>query len=648
MEDDDHSGRTADERLADLVVDRWKRADQSLAEDRRHYWLNYAFYCGHQWIAWDTRRNVVVNFSTVAGDDTSRVRITANKMRERINQLLGRFTQRNLAFEGQPSASDDATINGARLGEAILEDQRTTQGWEGVREETVFNALMGATAAVVVEWDTKATANLWVDSKTSDVKGEGNAKLIPLSIAEFSLQPGTRRAEDAVWWVGCTAVPPAQAKAKYGLKWTPDADASSSYSPLQRDMMHDRGVDRAADLCAVYVMYERPNPGSEEGRKVAVINGKVVAQGKWDFPFTDRLNIEVFHQQRLPMRWTGTTIVTDARPIQLIYNQALSSIVEAAKLCGNPRLLVPIGALDDETELTDEMGEIVRYYQEMGELKYLQAPDIPVWLRELPVQCEDMLDGILHTHAVSRGEAPGDRNSGLALSILAEKNDTPLGPMARSQANGWSSVGSMVLKLYEARASKKRQAVVRSEDGVANRMEWNGQRLQGQTTVLVPLDATLPASRTATHALLANLAAQFPQLAASLDTGNLLRVMDIPGTRILGEINDADVAFATRENHLMASGEPRVPRMWDDHAKHLAEHNRYRKSKSYDGLTDEGKEIFRLHLEGHQRMVEEELQNQARLNALNPGFAGMPQADAPIGSAVPPDAKSAGALGMAS
>ena len=43
------------------------------------------------------------------------------------------------------------------------------------------------------------------------------------------------------------------------------------------------------------------------------------------------------------------------------------------------------------------------------------------------------------------GEAPGDRNSGLALSILAEKDETPLGPMAMNQQRGWQSIAEMVL-----------------------------------------------------------------------------------------------------------------------------------------------------------------------------------------------------------
>jgi hypothetical protein len=636
------------QKLADLVMARWQACDRSLAEERRDFWLNYAFYTGHQWIGWDKRRNVVVNFSQMAGDDASRVRITINIVRERVNQLIGRFTQRNLTFEGQPTAADDATINGARLGESILEDQRNEQGWEGVREEEVFNTLMGGTSAVALEWDSSAKANLWTDAQTNDVKGEGNVKLVPLSIAEFSLQPGSRRVPDAFWWVGCTAVPPKQAKSFYELSWLPKPDASASYSPLQRTLLTERGVDSTTDLTAVYVYYERPNKACPEGRKAVVINGKLVREGKWDFPFTDRLNIEVFHQQRLPMRWTGSTIMKDARGIQVSYNQAWSSIIEAAKLAGNILLMVPKGSFDDDSSITDEQGEIVEYepWDNGHKPYYLAPPELPRWLTSMPDQLEAKMDGVLHTHAVSRGEAPGDRNSGLALSILAEKNDTPLGPMARGQANGWGRIGSLVLEMYAKKATAKRVSVVRSEDGVPHRMEWNGERLRGQTTVIVPLDSALPQSKVATQALLANMAAQFPALQASLTSDVLLRVMDMPGTKLLTQVADANVAFAQRENYLMAAGEPREPRPWDDHAKHFSEHNRYRNSASYDAMDETGKQIFELHMQAHQRLIEEEALKQAKLNAINPGFAGLPQANAPIGSAVPLDQQAAAAAAL--
>ncbi len=626
------------DKTAQLVLSRWKEGDKVLLEDRRNYWLNYAFYAGHQWVTWDPNRSVVQNFAPALGTDTMRVRLTINKIQERAGQLMGRLLQRNLAFESMPTAADDATLEGARLAEAVIEAERMDGDWESIREEALFGAFMGGTSAVALEWDGSAGKQLWKDAQTNKIVGTGSIKLTPLSIAEFSLEAGSRREADARYWTGCTAVPPKQVKAHYNLSWTPDADASQQYSPLQREILGARGSASGGELTAVYVMYERPNSECEAGRRVVVVNNRVVAQDKWPFPFKDRLNIRVFRQIRVPQRWTGLTVFSAARAPQIAYNQIRSAIVEHAKLAGNARLMVPKGSFDDDTVLTDEPGEIIEYWADQGQQpQYLSPPQLPRWLTSEADRLEAELDGILMSHAVSRGMAPGDRNSGLALSILAEKNDTPLGPMSRDQANGWGEIGSLALEILQAKATESRTAIITTDGGVPRKLQWNGAKLRGQTQVSVPLDATLPQSRMATQAMLTNLAGSFPQFAEQLSTGTLARVLDMPGSKLIAEVVDDDAARAIRENDLLSVGEVTMPERWHDHARHISEHNRFRNSNAFEGSPEEVKELFAAHIEAHQRLIEEEAVSQAELNQIQPGFGALPQANNPVGSAVPPD-----------
>lgn len=623
---------------ADLVLKRWEKAGRTLIEERRNFQLNSAFYEGYQWVAWDNKSNSVVNFSQLQGGDDTRVRLKINKIQERVNQLMGRFCQRVLAFEGQPNAADDATINGARLSEAVLEASHLEQDWESVREDEVFAAIMGGTSAVAAEWDPQAEAvGIGEESASGQVTNTGDVKLTAYAITEFAVETGSRSWHDARWWIGARGRPPAQVKAQYGLDWMPKPDASGAYSPLQREIAIGRGQANTKDLCIVYTLYEKPNAAAPKGRHLVVINEKVVVDEPWPFPFK-HLNLWVFRQVKVPMRWTGITICSEARAPQIAYNAVRSAIIEHAKMSGNARMIVPQGAFDDDAELTDEAGEIVHYWpgENGAKPEWMAPPQLPRWLTSEPDRIESELDGILHTHAVSRGESTGSRDSGLALSILAEKNDTPLGPMAHDQAQGWSTLGTMVLKIYEAKVPGPRKVVQVGESGVPHTFEWNGKRLQGQTRVIVPLDATMPTSRAATQAMLANMAAQFPQLAQALSVPMLTKVMDLPGSKVLSQIADPDVAWSHRENELIAAGEPRIPMPWEDHAAHMAEHNAFRKSKAYDAADEHVKQIFQAHLDAHQRLIEEEAQSQAKLNAINPGFAGLPQANEPIGSAVPP------------
>ena len=634
------------DKTANEVLERWQKADRVLTEDRRNYWLNYAFYTGNQWVWWDPVRNIVQNALPSTAYETDRVRLTINKIQERINQLIGRFTDKPIVFEPLPTAADDSTLSGAKLGGYVLEAAKLECGWESIRRENIFNVLMGGTSAICVEWDGQSGEQLMVNQMNSDVVGTGEVTLSPLSIAEFSVTPGSRRWSDAPWWVGCTAVPPEQAQEHYNMGKKPSADAGSTYSPLQRSMLEQRGVDVDSELTAVYVMYERPNRKNETGKRAVVINGKTVFEGEWNLP-DEKLNLQVFRQTSVPMKWTGTTIATAARAPQIAYNAVFSTIVEHAKLAGNVRLLVPFGALPDETHLTDEPGEVVNYYAVDNQRPdYMRPPELPRWLTNLPPELEGQLDGILHSHAVSRGMAPGDRNSGLALSILAEKNDTPLGPMARDQAEGWGEIGSKVLGLYGSKAMEIRKKVVFTDTGVPIPFEWNGQRLHGQTRVTVPLDSVVPSNKSATQAMLTNLAQAFPGFGAMIDNDKLIRMLDLPGSKTLSEILDHHIKRSQKENDLMSVGEVILPEQWEDHAKHMAEHNRFRDTDAYRYAPQDIRQMVDAHIQAHQRLIEEEAVRQAELNAIQPGFAGLPQAEEPLGSAVPPDWASLQGQGM--
>ena len=65
---------------------------------------------------------------------------------------MAKAMQRKLVFEVLPSASDDASIRGARLGENIL---RPAPGhdWEVLRERHLQATWKGGTAAICVDWD---------------------------------------------------------------------------------------------------------------------------------------------------------------------------------------------------------------------------------------------------------------------------------------------------------------------------------------------------------------------------------------------------------------------------------------------------------------------------------------------------------------
>ena len=97
-----------------------------------------------------------------------------------------------------------------------------------------------------------------------------------------------------------------------------------------------------------------------------------------------------------------------------------------------------------------------------------------------------------------------------------------------------------------------------------------------------------------------------------------------------------DAAKAKLEHWLLAQGEPVLPENFDDHAKHIAEHNSFRKSKAYMFAKPEIRQLVDHHVMAHMQMAAEELANQHALEAQAPGLSAAPQDNAPPGSMVPP------------
>jgi hypothetical protein len=636
--------------IAGWVRSEWEKGDLALSQERRDFWLNYAFIEGEQWVYWHPQSREVAEFPRGRGDD--RVRLVANRMQPNLVTLLAKLSKQNLSFEVLPSAADDAELTASRLGEHLLECHRVDQGWESLRRDNLFNVFLGATAAIAVEWDPNCGEQLGVNPETNEPIGEGNIALSALAITEFTLEPGTRNPRDSRWVIIASALPPEQVREKYRMDHAPEADTTLASGPLQRRLWNERGFPSNVELSTVFTYYRRPTH-KDRGRHVVVCGQEVLHDGPWPFPFKN-LNVHVFRQQQLPKRWTGHTMLTDARPLQVAYNAAISNLSEHMKLAGNARLAIPDTSGIEDEDLSDTPGEIVRYDgSASAPPAYIAPPNLPRWLIDHTNRLEDKLDDVMCVHDISRGQAPGDRNSGLALSVLAEKDETPLGMMAHDQAEGWGQVASQVLELWEANVPEQRTARVQNETGIPYVTNWTGRQLRGQTRATVPLDAVLPHSRVALQAWIMSIGEKFPQ-AMPQNPAVLARMMDLPSSAMFGEMADADVAQAISENHLMSVGivpaledDDPFPQEYDNHAVHIAEHNRLRKSRAYIYAPPEVRRIVDAHIVAHEQLARDQAIDQAELNAARPGAGALPQANEPAGSAVPPDfmERQAAALG---
>ena len=589
------------------IVDMWQDADRYLVKERRDYWMNASYYVSHQWIWWDSSRNAVQELS-YANEAEKGSRITVDKYGPRTRSLLARLTRAELMWEVQPGGMDDSSMRRQRLQEQLLIGEQRHNNWEDVREMCLLQTLFGGSAAICVDWDPDKGEDYLLDAVSQISVPLGGIRLTPVGINEFTLEPGSLNATDARWWIRCTSLPPEQVQERYNLEETPKADSEAMLSARHRSLLRNRPGGDPPKTTLVYIYYERPtNRGP--GCVVHVVNGKVVLlEEEWPFPFK-HLNISVFRQNKIPNSWVGHTLLTPARDVQYAYNRARSTILEHMRKAANARMMVPSGSVDDADSITIDPADVLEYNSEIGEPHWQTAPEVPRWISNEAQFLEAELDDIFHTHQTSRGEAPGDRNSGLALALLAEKDDTPLGPMAKDQSLGWGKIAEMTLSLYRMNAEStgiNRKVMLLTEQGVPHEIQWSAKDIDEKPTVIVPLDATMPRSKLATQSMITQLAQQFPLVFQNVSAKSLTRMLDLPDPKQFLSQMDPDVAKAEWENGLLMQGVPVIPEDFDVHDAHVNIHNTQRKSPAYELADPQVKQMLDMHVMAHMQYLTNE------------------------------------------
>ncbi|MEE9125350.1 MAG: hypothetical protein V3U14_12805 [candidate division NC10 bacterium] len=618
----------SDDDAASLVRTRYQEGAKNLIGEARDYWLNHAFLHGHQWLYFSNEDQTLDEIHR----DKKRVQATVNRLWPTTRTIMGQLMQRPLVFEVPPTDVSDTHIRGAKLSESLLRVLHNEHMWERTRESFNYAIWKGGTAALTTYWDEHAHPILEEAAPGESPISEGDTVEEHLNITQFVVEPGTRNPEFARWWIKAVAYPPDEVKARFQLKETPPADASAGMTPFQRKLIsYDRWTSTETELTTVFTMYERPNHETPKGRVVVVVGDESIHDDEWPYPFKHRLNLVVGVETPKENRWTGDSVFTMARPVQVLLNVSWSSIAEHMKLAGNARLLLPMTTIDLQETITDLPGEVIPYNDALAtKPAYLTPPQMPAWWMNMPDQLADQIDDILGSHDVSRGDAPPNIESGFGIQLLKESDSTPTTRMSKEVAGCFSRLATMVLEITEQEASKTkidRKSVVQTPGQAAITINWNGEDMNGQTTAFVPEDAIIPRSRAAQMELAKDM------LAVGMITsiGEFMAVAELPGQRDILAAVAPDIQKAREENALFGHGRQSIPRDFDDHQIHISEHNRYRKSVDYRLLSEEDQELIQKHIDAHVSLAAEELGRGRAAGAIDPALATAPNAtDAPF------------------
>lgn len=585
-----------------VVRDMYIKAAKDTRQLARSYWLNTAFLAGYQWVFWDENKDVP---RERPGDD--RIRMVVNRMASNHRTIVSHLTQREMTFEVPPNGADDASYRAAYIATEALYHLAGEHQWEKKREEAVTTILKGGTGAIALDWDEER---------------EDSVETV-LSIAEFLVEPGARDPERARWWIKAQLLNPKEVQSMYDMKECPPADATNGLNPLQERLLATHlNSDNLNPLTLVLTYYERPNKMNKKGRILVEVNNQLLQEGEWNFPFDDRLNLVVGVETVVENKWYGDTIYNQARAPQVALNYAKSNLSEHLRDASVARMLVPHSAVRTMESLTDVPGNMYPYPDGLEKPAWMTPAQLPAWLQRLPDEFKQDIDDIMGVQDAFRGDAPGRIESGTGVAILVEQSSSPVTRLIKEVAGMFTRLSRMELMLHEQETGSKRFSVISSEGGPLS-LEWTGKDIAGQYYANVPLDSIMPRSRAAQEAA-ANKLLEMGLIDNIVDYVNY---SEAPNRRNVVQELAPNVAKAARENSKMAKGEAVLPAQFDDHAKHIEEHNKFRLTTTYERLTPEEQEAVDLHVQAHETLAAEAAGIMEQRSAASAALGAVPSAN---------------------
>lgn len=620
---------------AKTIEERYALGLRATMFERREFWINDAMLRGRQWVYWNKQTSRVDDINRTKG----RVQATIDRLSPSSRTVAAMYLQRPLTFEDRPSAPDQDTIQKAKTAQAVIRQHQVSHRWERLDEDLFWAMWKGGYAAICVDWD--SDKGDYVD----DGLYTGDTCESVLTAAEFVVEPGAREAETARWWIKAVVLPPETVQAMYSLEELPPSNAQSSMSPYNsRTVTTEADAMNREDGTLVITYYERPNLLNSAGSVAIVVDGKIVESKTWPFRFKDRLNLVVGRETPLSSTWKAEAILSKATKVQVFMNAAWSNFLEHLKNVGQPRLMLPASQLDLEGALEDNSAKPLKYLDGPGMAQpgYLTPPQLPAWIVNSMDMLEKQMDDILGVHAISRGQAPANIESGDGLRVLAEQDATPLGRLTQERARVWTDVAHIVLETLADNVQDQRKAVIQTSNEPPMSVPWTGAEIGAETRVLVPTDAIRPKSQAAQWMLAKEMMQMRPDWFHG--PAEFLAVAEVSDADDILWVTDVQTAKARRVAHFAAEGIYIKPERRDTHEIFIREITNFMQTPRFEQLEPDNQKLLQLLADGHQRMGEEQMGEQQAKGMMSPALAAVPNAAGaptlggpPPGPAGPPE-----------
>lgn len=464
----------------------------------------------------------------------------------------------------------------------------------------------------------------------------GSARMAVVSPFDVYPDPYATTFDDCRWIIHSQFMDEDMARERFGMSENDAKElrvtSSSNMSGAESKLYTNYGTATGESLPGVhlYEYWERPSVSVPKGRLVVWSGTKIVSEGPYPYdhqrlPFTHASHIE-----RGNTKWAASSL-DFIRPLQDELNRVERQIIENRNLA-NGIWFIP-AEVELEQDITSAPRQVINWTGPPNLTPrdwFVQPQGMAQWVSGEPERIKATMQDIVAQHEVSNAGVPGRVESGQAIQLLQETDDSVLKDTVHSLeeaiANGFEMAGA----LYRQYATDESLTLrVYDKNGAVLVREFHrdqvptGQRVRCQTTTGLPQTIAGKWDR------VLNLV-QYKLI----DPSYALDLLDLAPEDPELRPDTLDIRNADSENVLLANGKPVLAALYENHGVHIERHRRYRKTAEYRQLVSDDPDAARR-FDAHELSHFDEWKKQLALEADVQSAAQPPQG-APADQGAPP------------
>jgi len=598
--------------------DLYKKSMEERLHHEIQWYKNMSFYLGRQWLVWSKKRQSLVD---LAQDPGWRVRMTTNYTINFVQSKVAMLLKNKPIWNVYSMTDDMSDREGAKISQQFLDYFWRHENVNDEVKKMAHHGLIYGSGFLKAFWDVDAGPAI-PDPETEEpiVLGDVNIKCV--SPFEIFVDPEARSPyiRDLKWLIHAYRIGVDEFEIKYGLKASAESVEENGIEKQYMNLVKSSGnvednpmhgnSEELEEYVTIKEYYENPSPKHPQGRFILYTSEHLLFAGALP---DGKIPISKFDDLFVPDRFWGMSTVEQLMPLQTEYNRTRSQILENRNLMSNPKWIAPRDAIQDLDAISAEPGEIVYYNAIQG-----IAPPSPMSMPSPPpyvfAQEERILQDMMAVTGISdvslRSAPPTGVESGRAMALLAEKDETRMAPTVQSWENSLAFIGKCTLQLVKYNYMDERAIRIIGADNTARLLYMKGSDLSAPEDIDVTIGQGLGFSRLARIELLLEM---FDR-GIMQDPNKLLSLLEFGDDKDLYEEQNMDKNNAAMENIQMTQGvQVPDPTIIENHNVHLEVHRKFIKSEDFKMVPPAGQQLLFDHYMKTNQIVQQQMQQQAQM-----------------------------------